>query len=248
LSRIESLKEFLSLYKVLIDDIDSLWSTLEKLESSKGAKMSQISEIQLKLEDKKTLLQSFYRGFFNFSLPSLVRSRALNMQKCTLAAGSYALSSSAISAQAAINLFSDLEISHNLAIHSISDPLQLAKVSPLSYISSSYAPMTLEEEGNNKEILQYKLNSSERTAPKVFFNGLLEESLRAEFKTPQVDTVTAVSDVEEHLGAVHIDDVNGYIDSTGDSKDSGNSENSGESQKEEIGEADLPRANEQNDI
>ena len=86
ISRIEAVREILSKHSTITDEIDSLQKYLDKLQNAKkAAKKALIDETEEKLEETKTILASFYSGFFILCLPAVIRARQYALQKWTVA-------------------------------------------------------------------------------------------------------------------------------------------------------------------
>jgi hypothetical protein len=85
---VDSFKELFNTHDSITSEIDSLWNKLHKLETrvAQGETLSPKAEEQRidyekRLEEKKTLLTCYYKGFFHVSLPYFIHQRAVIQQQ-----------------------------------------------------------------------------------------------------------------------------------------------------------------------
>lgn len=94
----------------LANSIERQRAKLAKLEVQPNAKVDQINEARIVLQDKLTEIDLFHRGLFHISLPKLVVERAAVLRQAAGYCGAMFLGHSAVTFQASSRFFTAMQM------------------------------------------------------------------------------------------------------------------------------------------
>lgn len=141
LARCASIRELLKYHDDLSTTIDSLRVNIEKLEA-KNQKAStpkiveQIKAAKLEFDEQMLLLNTFFKGFFYFTLPLAVKGRSVNFRKMTECVAAYELVACTSQQQSVTSLMGTLKISARQAVDETRSMLKLLALPPLAALDN----------------------------------------------------------------------------------------------------------------
>lgn len=124
-ARIDSLRELIKTHDELLSTIDSLRVKMEKLQQHEASKWDQLQEARKQLDMKTQNLNSFYKGFFYFSLPMSTKMRAQNIRRALSASGATMMVTSHLLYKTSERFLTDLKINPASAIADASQVILL---------------------------------------------------------------------------------------------------------------------------
>ena len=136
-ARCTSIRELLKYHDELSSSIDSIQVSIEKLETKKTQTDKikwQIKDLKVEKEEKELLMNTFYKGFFFFTVPLSVKHRSENLRRMSECVAAFELIEGTGRQQAAVKLLASLNSS---AIQVVSDTrgmLDLLALSPLGSV------------------------------------------------------------------------------------------------------------------
>lgn len=133
-ARCSSIRELLKYQDDLCSSIESLTVSIEKFESKKvqSEKVKwQLRDAKTELEEKKLLLNTFYKGFFYFTLPLSVKGRSENLRRMADCVAAYELVEGTNQQQAAAALLSTMNASAVQVVTDTRAMLDLLSLCPL---------------------------------------------------------------------------------------------------------------------
>jgi hypothetical protein len=132
ISRISALRDLLKFHDETATAIDTLRIKVEKLEAQPTVKnFDQLQETKKHLEFKKMQLNSFYKGFYFFTLPLNSKLKSINLRRMVSNYGATVLVTSHTLLSSSRQLLNELSISPTQAISETSQILDLLALKPL---------------------------------------------------------------------------------------------------------------------
>ena len=131
IARNDSLRELFKAHDEITASIDSLALKEQKLRSKDSKNQSPI--IGKELADKRLALSIFFKGVIHFTLPMVVRQRAIAVRTFTTNMAAMHLVVSNNTRNAANQYFIDVKASPFLACTKASEALDLLKAAPIRY-------------------------------------------------------------------------------------------------------------------
>jgi hypothetical protein len=131
LLRLLSLRELLKLHDDTVTTIDSLRIKVEKMDATPSTKLEQLNEMKRQLENKQFHLNSFYKGFYSFTLPLQSKEKSKIIRQLITNYGATALVTSNTLLRSSQILLKELSISPTMAISETSQILDLLTLKPL---------------------------------------------------------------------------------------------------------------------
>lgn len=136
-ARCASIRELLKYHDDLCTSIDNIRVNVERLQSKKAQTekiLWQIKDSKADMEEKIFLMNTFYKGFFYFTLPLSVKNRSETFRKMSENVAAYELIEGTCQQQSAARLLSSLNSSAIKAITDTRTMLDLLALCPLSTI------------------------------------------------------------------------------------------------------------------
>lgn len=133
-ARCSSLRELMKYQDDLCSSIEALTVSIEKFESKKVQTEKikwQLHDAKTELEEKKLLLNTFYKGFFYFTLPLSVKGRSENLRRMAECVAAYELVEGTSQQQAAAALLSSMNASAVRVVTDTRAMLDLLSLCPL---------------------------------------------------------------------------------------------------------------------
>mmetsp|Transcript_602 Transcript_602/g.1010 ORF Transcript_602/g.1010 Transcript_602/m.1010 type:complete len:542 (+) Transcript_602:52-1677(+) len=131
LLRNASMRELLKYHDDIVSSIDSLRVKVEKLESQQSTKWEQLQESKRNLEMKSSMLNTFYKGFYFFTVPLQAKCRSNSLRRAMSSYGATTMvTAHTISCSAGLFL-KDLSLSATTAISETSQLLDQLSLKPL---------------------------------------------------------------------------------------------------------------------
>jgi hypothetical protein len=136
-----SMKETFISHQGLCAEIDSLYSKITRLESTRTPTPKtdgQLLEAQSLLENKQRQLQEFYKNFFFFSLPLFVRRRAYVLKRIASGRASCSLASAMGSERLARKFFYDIQVNSEKGMETATAQLASLSSETLQHVGDEY--------------------------------------------------------------------------------------------------------------
>jgi hypothetical protein len=133
-ARCSSIKELLKYHDDLCSSIENITVQIEKTETKKAQTekiKNQLKELKVDLEEKNFLMNTFYKGFFYFTVPLAVKGRSENLRKMCECVGAYELVEGSSQQQSAASLLSTANASAVKAVTDTRAMLDLLSLCPL---------------------------------------------------------------------------------------------------------------------
>mmetsp|Transcript_2291 Transcript_2291/g.4235 ORF Transcript_2291/g.4235 Transcript_2291/m.4235 type:complete len:596 (+) Transcript_2291:212-1999(+) len=133
-ARCSALRELLKYQDDLCSSIEALTVSIEKFETKKVQTEKikwQLRDAKTELEEKKLLLNTFYKGFFYFTLPLSVKGRSENLRRMADCVAAYELVEGTNQQQAAATLLSTMNASAVQVVTDTRSMLDLLSLCPL---------------------------------------------------------------------------------------------------------------------
>mmetsp|Transcript_24535 Transcript_24535/g.40906 ORF Transcript_24535/g.40906 Transcript_24535/m.40906 type:complete len:746 (+) Transcript_24535:103-2340(+) len=129
LAMVDSMRDLLKLHDDMVSSIESVANKISKAEASRSvSKYELVAEQRAILDERKSLLATFYKGFIFFTLPCLVRQRAASLRKFTasMAAAHFTATNSLYGA--CLQFFVDLSLKPSSAMAAMNRELELLRM------------------------------------------------------------------------------------------------------------------------
>ncbi len=199
IANVESLKELLKIHDEMVKEIDSYNNKINKLESSRNAKMEQIQDAKRILDDKQSCLNAFYKGFIYFTIPFIARQRASYIRRffsgqiCSTMSNSYTVF------KACQEFFKQLMLPAQQVAEETSRMLELLNVRPIAKLPYEDLEGQFLNENNSsnsptsggKSPTQLKSSNLFLSYESDGLNGLFERALSISQKKPLVKNTPA---------------------------------------------------------